>query len=556
MGFVSRLMSSVTSAIPSMGALVNYGGQTRRDAARHDINEMEGWRPALGFSGSTPFGDWETITGRARDLDANNGWVNGGLDRRVEAVMGGRIALNAQPLYGLLKRDYAWRREWAADVQARFKVHTNDINRRCDVRQRMTFGTMAKVAYLGYVRDGEAAYEIKDKDRGQGNPTAFMLIEPERISMPNDRTAVETDRLRQGIAYDEDGAPIGYWVRSRQPGDVAANDGNMFRWDYVPRFGPTGRHRFVHVYSPRRAEQNRGLSKLAEIMVPAKMLDRYDRAEVNAALKAALFSLFIKSPDTTDNVEAALAPSGSASSDWIDDYLKLREDKPFRHEGANIGHLLPGEDIVVPDASHPNSNYPEFIKAILQKMAASMGLSYPQISQDFAGINYSSARVLLNEVWRGFLEDRHFFTQNFLTPFYAAWLEWEVALGNIKVPGGPNGFYRNKTAICMCEWIGPGRGTVDPIKEANANNLDVAAGRKSNAQIVMEDGREIDDVMAEQAYEIEKRKEFGLGPANYNVKSDAAAAEEGEGGGTEDDRDGDGEANEEQRRRKRTEEEQ
>jgi lambda family phage portal protein len=549
MSFFSRLKSSVASAIPSMGAFVSYGGQTRRDAARHDTNEMEGWRPSLGFSGSTPFGDWETITGRARDLDANNGWVNGGLDRRVEAVIGGRIALNAQPVYKLLKRDYKWRREWAADVQARFKVHTTDINRRCDARQRMTFGTMAKVAYLTYVRDGEAAYEIKYLKRGLANPTAFMLIEPERISMPNDRAAIESDRLRQGIAYDENGAPIGYYIRSRQPGDMSANM-DLNRWNYVPRFTATGSYRFVHVFSPRRAEQNRGISKLAEIMVPAKMLDRYDRAEVNAALKSALFSLFIKAPGTTDDVEAALAPGASSSSkDWIDDYLDFREKHPFRHEGAAVGHLGIGEDIVVPNPSHPNSNYPEFIKAILQKMAASMGLSYPQISQDFAGINYSSARVLLNEVWRGFLEDRHFFTQNFLTPFYAAWLEWEVALGAVKVPGGPSSFITNRTAICMCEWIGPGRGTVDPIKEANANNLDVAAGRKSNAQIVMEDGREIDDVMAEQSYEIEKRKEFNLGPANFNVKAEGSANSESDGAGSEEYRDGDGVAQEDKKRR-------
>lgn len=53
-----------------------------------------------------------------------------------------------------------------------------------------------------------------------------------------------------------------------------------------------GRARFVHVFAPRRIEQNVGISKLAE---------------VNAALKSAIFSLFIKAPGTSDDVAAMLA---------------------------------------------------------------------------------------------------------------------------------------------------------------------------------------------------------------------------------------------------------
>ena len=288
-------------------------------------------------------------------------------------------------------------------------------------------------------------------------------------------------------------------------------------------------------------------------MVPAKMLDRVDRAEVQAALKAAIFSLFIKSPGTTDDLEAALAPSGEtgAVDPWIDAYLGMREKQPVRIDGASVTHLLPDEDVVSPASNHPNSNYPDFARFVLQKIAGSIGISYPQISQDYAGINYSSARVLLNEIWRSFHEDRWYFSQHFLTPIYAAWLEVEVANGDIKIPGGPVNFYRNKTAICMAEWIGPGRGSVDPLKEANANNLDIAAGRKSTVQVILEDGRDPSDVLSEESWLAAERSKRKLPPANYNVKADGAGGEDGSaGGGTEDDRDGDGKPNEEARKKK------
>lgn len=529
-------------------------GQNTRDAARHDLSEFSGWRPGVGFAGTTYGRDWDAITGRARNLDENNGWINGGLDRKVESVIGVNIRLSAQPMHSLLNRDFEWRMKWTADIQDRFKVWANDIEHRNDARQRLTFGAQAKLAYLGYVRDGEAAAEIRDNARGLANTTNILLVEPERISTPADRMAMEGPLLRNGVVMDSNGAPVGYWVRSGHPQDPTP-DGRNLRWDYIPAKGRTGRAKFLHIYSPRRAEQNRGISRLAEVMVPAKMLDRYDRAEVEAALKSALLSIFIKSPGTTDDLEAALAPTGDETKidPWVAEYLNMREKQPVRIDGASITHLLPEEDVVAPASTHPNANYRDFASFVLQKIAGSLGVATPQLTGDYSNINYSSARALLNEIWRSFLEDRWFFTQHFLTPMYAAWLEVEVANGDVKVPGGPANFYRNKTAICMAEWIGPGRGSIDPLKESNSNNLDAAAGRASTVEQILERGRDPTDVMAEEAWWLAERKARGLDVPNYNVKAaDAAGADESgaAGGGTADDRDGDGKTNEADRKKK------
>lgn len=528
-------------------ALVGFGGT--RDSARHDIPEMAGFRPGIGFAGTTNgYGVDNTTLGRARNLDENNAWINGGIDRRAESVIGGAIRLSAQPVHELLGKDYQWRMKWTADVQARFKVWANDVDRRCDARMRLTFGEMSKLAYITYFRDGECCAEVRDDERGVRNTTNLLLIEPERVSTPP--TMVESAALRNGIAYDKNGAAIGYWVQMRHPNDPVSSVDSQ-RWEYIPRRGATGRAKFIHVFNPRRVEQNRGVSRLAEAMVPAKMLDRVDRAEVQAALKSAILSFFIRSPGTTDDLEAALAPAGDSTIDpWITEYIGYRSKSPVQIDGATITHLLPDEDVVTPDANRPNSNYPEFARFVLQKIAGSLGISYPQLSQDWAGINYSSARALLNELWRSFLQDRTFFTQAFCTPAYAAWLEVEVANGDVKVPGGPVNFYRSKTAITMAEWIGPGRGSVDPLKEANANNLDIAAGRKSTVEAILESGRDPSDVLAEEDWYKRERENRRLDPINHNVKPEAGSAEDGSSaGGTQEDRDGDGKPNEEQSKR-------
>lgn len=536
-------MGTMIATLRGAAAYLGFSTQ-HRDAARQDLTEFSGWRPKVRFSGNARDTGWDTITGRARDLDENNGWINGGIDRRVESVIGVRIRLSAQPKHELLNRDFEWRMKWTADVQSRFDAWANDIERRCDTRKRLSFGAMAKLAYLSYVIDGEAFIEVRDARRGLRNPTNLLLIEPERIETPPHLKHTEGPRLRDGIEYDALGAPVGYWVRNGHPDDP--NFGfERERHSYVAARHPrTGKAQMIHVFNPRRVGQNRGTSRLAEVMLPAKMLDRVDRAEVNAALKSALFSIFIKSPGTTDDIEAALgAPSSEqqAVDPWVAEYLNYREQNPVFVDGAQVTHLMPDEDVVTPDRSSPNANYPDFAKFGLQKIAGSLGISYPQLSQDWAGINYSSARALLNELWRSFLEDRHFFTQAVLTPAYAAWLEWEVANGDVKVPGGPANFYRNKTAICMAEWIGPGRGSVDPLKEANADNLDTAAGRKSTVEAILERGRDPVDVMAEESWYRQEREARGLPETNHNVKAEAGAgSDDSAGGGTEDDRDGDG----------------
>lgn len=549
-----RVRVRTDGTIVNPQAVAMLYGNARRDAGRNDIPEVAGWNPPPGFSGSDSWGERDAILGRARDLDKNNAWINGGLDRRVESVMGGAIRLSAQPAHELLNRNYEWRMKWTADVQARFKVWANDIQRRCDARQMLTFGQIARLAYLTYIRDGECVAEVRDNARGLTNTTNILLFEPERISVPEDRGLTEGPRLRSGIAFDENGAATGYWIRKRHPADRTPDlEGN--RWTFVERFGPTGRAKIVHVFNPRYAEQNRGVSRLAEAMVPAKMLDRVDRAEVQAALKSAILSFFIKSPGTADELEQALAPTGDDSGQlkWLNDYLAYRNKSPVRMDAASIVHLLPDEDVVSPESTHPNSNYPDFARFVLQKVAGALGISYPQLSQDWSGINYSSARALLNELWRSFLEDRQFFTQAFCSPIYAAWLEVEVAAGEVKVPGGPVNFYRAKTAICMAEWIGPGRGSVDPLKEANSDNLDIAAGRKSTVEAILERGRDPVDVMAEEDWYLKERQARGLSPVNHNVKADAADGDEGESGqgGTEDDRDGDGKPNEGQKRKQK-----
>ena len=489
-------------------ASIGYAGRAY-DAGRSDSRELGNWQPSLATPDAEILGSRDKITARARDMDRNAAWFHGGVDTRADAVIGTKIRLEARPDFEAMGRSAEWAENWAVKTEANFRIWANDSRCLSDVERHYQFGGLVRMAYMHYVIDGEACAAILDLDRGGENPTAVQVIDPDRLS--NRDNARDTDRLRGGVHLDRYGAAIAYDVRVQHAGDVAGTV-NTFRWETVPRESDTGRPKFIHVFAKRRAQQRRGVSALATAIPRGKMLDRYDNAELEAALWNAINAFVIESPFSAEEVRDALAPADDGDPvTYAQNLIAYREkNRVSIGPGVQALHLVPGEKASMMSAERPAGNFAAFEGAVLRSIAPMFKLSYPQFSQDWAGINYSSARTLLNEIWRGLLADRHVFTQAFCAPVYAAWLEMEVALGRIKVPGGPMNFYRWRAALTASEWVGPGRGSIDPKKEADAGDMNLAANRQSLQMQTGEQGVDVRDVMLQRSREIAMAKRLGL----------------------------------------------
>jgi lambda family phage portal protein len=482
MSIVSRMRSALAGA-PARRAFFGWGGRAY-DAGRTDTREMEDWNPTINHPDYEIGPARDRVTARSRDLSRNNPIISGGIDRRTEAVVGSRIRLEARPAYEALGRTADWADDWASGVESRFHVWAYGARKLYDVERKSLFGGQVNTAYRHWFTDGEACAVIYQLDRGGTYQTAVKLIDPDRLSNPDsvaDNTVLPNgNKVVQGVEIDGNGAPVAYHVRVKHPADLLGIEDD-FRWERIERESAMGRPKFIHAYRPDRAEQRRGISRIVASMKRSKMLDRYDNAELEAALLNAINSFVVESPYPTSEVQQAFAPGSESGEDgWsLEGQLAYRKDNRVRVNGTQVIHGLPGEKFNWLKAERPSRNYPDFQAAGLRSIAAQFGLSYPQLSQNWADINYSSARTLLNEIWRGLLDDRWLFTQAFCSPIYMAWLEEDVALGNTKVPGGPLNFYKWRDALCMSDWMGPGRGSVDPLKEANAADLDDAAGRSN-----------------------------------------------------------------------------
>jgi len=127
------------------------------------------------------------------------------------------------------------------------------------------------------------------------------------VSNPN--RARDTAILVAGVEKDANGAPLRYHVQTTHPGAQRAEQ----KWTTVPAFGArTGRRVTLHLFRTLRDGQTRGVPDLAPVMDVLKQLDRYVDAEVDRAVKSALFLAFI----TSEEGEAFGGLSAADRSDY------------------------------------------------------------------------------------------------------------------------------------------------------------------------------------------------------------------------------------------------
>ena len=274
---------------------------------------------------------------------------------------------------------------------------------------------------------------------------------------------------------DAFGAPVAYHVRNAHPADWWAF-AQGFSWTRVPRNTSWGRPVFVHAFEPQREGQTRAMTSWASVVVGLRMVTQYAENELASSALNALFGAFIESDLPPDEVAQALTPTATvAGGRGRDSYVSAIVDHytnhPARVGGVRVPVLLPGTKMAMNDSQRQTTAFPSFEAAFLQKIASRLGISYEQLSMDWSRTNYSSARAALNEVWRTVQRMSAIFSEQIVQPIYFAFLEEAFARGFVTAPSGAPDFWEMPGAYLRARWIGPGRGWIDPVKEAEASAL-------------------------------------------------------------------------------------
>jgi capsid protein len=154
-------------------------------------------------------------------------------------------------------------------------------------------------------------------------------VESDRLSNP--AGVQDSKNLRSGIEIDSYGGAVAYHIRKTHPGDTYIGYGmESDDWLRVPVRTAFGRMRVLHIHDKERTGQHRGKPLLTSIMPMFKMLDHYERSELQAAVVNAMIAAFIETPLDGE--------SDRRDVRWqsVDDYLAARNEWDIRLQGGSI----------------------------------------------------------------------------------------------------------------------------------------------------------------------------------------------------------------------------
>ncbi|NVI06358.1 phage portal protein [Paraburkholderia youngii] len=503
------------------------------EASNIQTPEMGQWFPYIRSPDSEINQFRDRMVARSRDLARNDGWASGGITRILDNTIGAHLRLSANPDWRVLRRfakgfDANWADDFRQAVEALWRLYSEDLGRYNDLSRQLTVSQQLRLALRHKLIDGEALFVSywKPERVGRGAAqyaTSFLVVDPDRLSNPYQM--VDTKYLRGGVEVDDDGVPLAYHIRKAHQNDWY-NAVESMEWERIEREDEDGWRRVIHDFERDRAGQNRGIGVFTPVLAHAKMLARYYGVELQAATVATIFGTYVTSPFDPKMIESAMDSDGEELGFYQDLRADWSKERPAMLNSVRIPTLAPGEDIKQVAAAHPHSGFEEFAHEMLRSIAAALGVSAEQITQDWSKTNYSSARAALLESWKTLSRRNTEFKIGAATPLFATWLQEAMERGDLDdvLPNRPPDFIEAATAYSRCDWLGVARGWVDPVKEKQGAVLGMDAGLSTLKRECAEQGLDWEEVLAQRAIELKAFARLGMKPPSWSGVEDAKEA--------------------------------
>jgi lambda family phage portal protein len=479
-------------------------GDTAHTGASWTSRELASWQPLRGSADSDLLPDLDALVGRERDLARNNGIAQGAHQTKLDNVVGPTgLRLSSTPDYRALGKDRAWAEEWSNQVEALWRPWAETTM--CDAAAKLNFAGLSRLVYAGGQLNGEAvALPLWMPEPRSAYALKLQVIESDRLATPVGQ--IDGRTMRGGVEVDDRGRPVAYWVRKAHPGDILFGFGSplAYQWERIPAETAWGRKRVLHVHEVERAGQSRGKPDFTSVLMQFKMLDRYQRTEIEAAVVQAMVAAFIETPLDQQTLGNMLG--GEVDQPPFQNYLAAKREHKVQFRGASMIPLFPGDKMTAFQPTRPNAVYGMFVENVLRHIGVGLNLPYELLMKDFSKTNYSSARASLLEAWRFFLGRRKWLSDYWASPVFALWLEEAVNARLIEAPD----YYANQYAYTRCKWIGSGRGWVDPVKEIDAAGKRMLYNISSQEIECAEQGLDWEEVLDQISVERAYKQKLGI----------------------------------------------
>lgn len=404
------------------------------------------------------------VSAKIRDMERNNPLVSGLLWKATTLIVGDEVGLKAQitgpdgPLLALNQAIEDRFYEWAESAEA----------------SGMSLTEAIQLVENHLFLDGEILVRHLDRGASTANPYRIQLME---------RDHLVTSEGEYGITRDDMSRAISYAVYAKHPAGLTPS-GDVIKL-------PAAEVSFLA--DVVRCSQRRGISPLASAVFKIYGIDDLEDAELVASRAACQFGLVIKSAlglewSPYTGTDGTVTPP-------TDDNGRKRQ---FMGAGGEL-HLDPGEDVYQVKNERPNSNFESFIRGRQRAAASAAGMSYESAVGDYSQVNYSSGRLGRLVEWAG-IRRRQAKLRRLLNEIYRRWLTIEVS--QVGIPGfSPTLLKTERIRFSACSWQLAGNDGIDPVKEIDAFERELALGVNSRTRFCAERGRDFREVSKEAAEE-------------------------------------------------------
>lgn len=304
------------------------------------------------------------------------------------------------------------------------------------------------------------------------NPLRLQVLAPDYL----DDTLVQNTikgsdgYVSNGIEYNGAGQRVAYWIYQSHPNDGFFGARKSIR---VPS------EEIIHFFEKTMPGQTRGVPHTAASMMDSRDLGDYDGATLDRKIAEANIVAFV----TTDQPD--------------DKSLTLGEDDGSGNEEmapAMVKYLRDGQDVKFNNPTASNDG--EFVARKKHDIAAGYGVTYEMLTGDLTKVNYSSIRHGLID-FRKAAEQYQWlcFIPGFLDRVISAWVKSMVPIV--------------KAGITV-SWTTPKVEWVDPLKDGQYEQIEIAAGLKSWSEAMRARGENPDDAFAAYLADVERFKAAGL----------------------------------------------
>lgn len=468
----------------------------------HDSGANRGtiatWRVPKNYSQAGESEERKLLQERSGDLYLND-WAARSV---INCISNNTIGTGLVPQVRLPWRKLGISREQARDLESEMEWIWAEWCENCHAQRRLHFGDLQLTGFRSILGNGELLHlPVVRKETASRFALAIQDISPSRLATPVDLS--NALNIRDGVELSEHGEPVAFWIATPEasllPIDLSALSSSEFT---RVRARLAHRPNIFHLFFNESEEQVRGVS----ILSPGIKLFRHLSDAITHELYGQVASASLPMVVETGS-ENAVMP------DWVKQEHRKKGDEEEKVYYTNLeaGMLLylnEGEHLKTVESSRPSPNFLNFCTLVIRALAASTDMPYEAVMKDFSKTNYSSARAAMLEAWRVYSMYRSWFARNYCQPIFNMVMEEAYLREYFELPSTAPDFYEAQQLWCNATWIGPAKGYIDPIKEAQANISLNDAALKTRKEILAEQGADFEEVMDDLMEEAERMADY------------------------------------------------